>query len=274
MLLVIPTIPLILIIIASFFILIFLILFFETKRLRIVSYTIKDHNIFKKKDNNYSGIKIVFFSDIHIGKHLKKKELNKKIDYLKSLDADIYIFGGDLIGKNITKYYSTKDITDCFLPLTNKVCISVYGNHEYKPEKDTSTDTKIKYFEAMGFKILNNESFVFTKDNKSIEIFGMNDYIYHDAIIPNKKYDLVICHEGDIIDKINNQIMLSGHTHGGQIRPPLIPLYYRPINGKKYTHGIYNVNDSKLIVSNGFGYEFLKIRFNAPMEVLIIDYIK
>ena len=51
----------------------------------------------------------------------------------------------------------------------------------------------------MGFNTLNNEEFVFFKKNNFIKIYGMNDIIYNELKLPSKEYDLVVCHEGDII---------------------------------------------------------------------------
>ena len=248
--------PLIFVIVLVVIVLAIIILIIETNKIKIRQYLLKDHQL-SPLQKECEGVKIVFFSDIHLGKLLKKKELSKKVSILKQLDGDIYIFGGDLIGHNISKYYSLEQIKEAFLPLKDKTCLAVYGNHEYKPEKDTPQDVKLEYFKAMDFIILKDNSYVYQKDGKGLEIYGMNDYIYHEPIIPNKQYDLLICHEADIIDKLDNQIMLSGHTHGGQIMIPLINLYYKPINGKKYFKGLYTVKNNQLLISNGLGYEFM-----------------
>ena len=248
-------------------------LIIETYKIKIVSYEIKKGKV-SKQISDEKGLNIVFFSDIHIGKHLKKKQLDKRLKMLLDQNADLYIFGGDLIGKNINKYYSIDDVSKAFSIFKDKTCIAIYGNHEYKIEKGIDSKLKDDYFKAMNFVVLNNTSYLFKKDDLQLEIYGMNDYIYHEAKLPDKQYDLVVCHEADIIDKMDNQIMLSGHTHGGQIKIPLIPLYYKPINGKKYFKGYYQTLNNQLIISNGLGFEFMKIRFNAPADIIKIKYIK
>ncbi len=247
----------------------------ETRKIRIVSYGVKNKTIMKGNINEKEKIRIVYFSDLHLGRFLQKKELKKKIQILKDLDADIYLFGGDLIGKHIKKYYSTIDIQHFFSPLQGKCLLSIYGNHEYKEDKSITFKEKQAYFEAMGFQILKNQEFIYKQNNQTLSIYGMDDSIFGKAILPNKEYDILLSHEGDIVESLTNkQFLLSGHTHGGQIRIPGIPLYYRPDKGKKYTHGLFSVALSKLLVSNGLGYGKMKLRLFAPCEIVQIDYVK
>lgn len=241
----------------------------STNKLIIKEYTIENKKVSKGVDQ-YKGIKIVFFSDLHIGKLLKKEELKEKLSVLKSFNADLYIFGGDLIGIDTVKYYSIEDVKECFEILNDCNKIAVYGNHEYKKIKHGDS-LKLDYFNAMGFKVLINEEYNF--QNK-LCIFGKQECIYHEDVIINKEYDLIISHQGDIIDKYDNQIILSGHTHGGQIRIPLIPIYYRPKKGKKYTSGLIQKNNSKLVISSGLGYGGFKVRLFSPMDIVLIDYRK
>lgn len=247
-------------------------LIIETISIKIKYYSISNKRVTKEKSHLNKGIKIVYFSDLHIGREMKKKALLKRVKLLEKLDADIYIFGGDLIGSNIKKYYSTSDISECFKSLQNKCLLSTYGNHEYKEEKGITLKEKQEYFNAMNFNILNNQEYLYVGKNKNLKIFGMQENIYHNPVEVNTSYDLLISHQGDIIDKYDNQIMLSGHTHGGQIRLPLIPIFYKPKNGKKYTSGLFKINNSSLIVSNGLGFNMIKLRFFARCDIIVIDY--
>lgn len=260
-------------IIILFMIAMFAILYNDTKNINIKKFVVQN-NIVALKKEEVDGIKIVFFSDLHIGKLNKKEELKELLDYIISFNADIYIFGGDLIGSNIKKHYSIEEITKLFSIFNNKCFLGVYGNHEYKKEKNITTEEKMAYYHAMNCHILKNDYYTYYKDNHSLTIYGMNDYIYNDFKLPSLKSDLIICHEGDIIDKIDNVIMLSGHSHGGQIRLPLIPLFYKPKNGKKYTSGLYKTQNSQIIVSNGLGFNGLKLRFFAKRDIIILKYKK
>ena len=262
------TLPYILILLAVIaFIIVFLI--YQTNKIEIKQYIIENHKVYNKVDE-YKGVKIVFFSDLHIGKLLRKKELKEKLLMLRNLNADLYIFGGDLIGIDTIKYYSIEDVKECFEILKDKEIIAVHGNHEYKKVK-LGNDLKIKYFDAMGFKSLVDEEYL---SKSGLLIFGKQECIYHSNVSITKQYDLLISHQGDVLEFYDNQIILSGHTHGGQIRIPFSPFYYKPKNGRKYTCGVHTHNNSTLILSNGFGYGGMRLRLFASLDVIVIDYRK
>lgn len=248
---------------------------YETIRLKITYYSIVNRKV-SKQTSDTKGIKIVFFSDLHIGKCMQKNDLKKIVKRLCDLNGDIYIFGGDLFGEKTYKYFNNEDLYECFLPLKNKCMLAVYGNHEYRKEKspDMSVKWKLDLFNSMGCIVLKNQAYEFHKNGESLTIYGMNDYTYNNCQLPDKKYDLIICHEGDILNKLDDQIMISGHTHAGQIRLPFIPIYYRPVNGKKYTYGLYKENNNQIIVSSGIGYGTIKLRLFAPREIVCINYKK
>ncbi|MCI5745609.1 MAG: metallophosphoesterase [Erysipelotrichaceae bacterium] len=248
----------------------------DTKKILTIHYRLEDGNLYKidSCDSIDKEIKIVFFSDLHIGKLLKKEELAKQVIKLKQLNGDIYLFGGDLIGSKTNKYYDEKILSKCFEPLKNKSCYAIYGNHEYKIERNITINEKHNLFNAMGFKVLDNDSVIFKKDGLSLSIYGMNDTLYNHAVLPLKKYDLILSHEGDVVDNISSQVILSGHTHGGQIKLPFIPLYYRPKYGRKYTYGLHEKNQSKLLVTSGLGFGKLRLRLFARREIVVIHFTK
>ena len=77
-----------------------------------------------------------------------------------------------------------------------------------------------------------------------------------------KKYDIE-----------NADLTLAGHTHGGQIRLPLIGALRVPSDfGNKYSYGLINENDKKMIVTKGVGTSILPIRFNCFPEIVLIEF--
>ena len=235
-------------------------------------YVLEDGKLRKGKEEG--DIKIVYFSDVHIGAFIKKKELKKILKLIVNQNADLYLFGGDLLGINTKKYYTIDDIKECFSIFDGKTCLAVYGNHEFKNDNSAPLDMKLKMFDAMGFKVLADSSYTFSKNGINIDIYGLKSYVYNPIKPLDKRYDIVLAHEGDVADYIDNEVILSGHTHGGQIKIPFIPPIYKPRKGKKYCHGLYKVNNTSLILSNGVGFGGMKLRFNAKREIVIISYKK
>ncbi|HTY85319.1 MAG TPA: hypothetical protein VMB19_13945, partial [Silvibacterium sp.] len=73
-----------------------------------------------------------------------------------------------------------------------------------------------------------------------------------------------------IVVRHNVDLMLSGHTHGGQIRIPFLPPMFLPQLGKDYVHGLYRLGPTQLYVNRGIGTVNLPFRFNCPPEITLI----
>jgi hypothetical protein len=77
-------------------------------------------------------------------------------------------------------------------------------------------------------------------------------------------------HEPDVlplVDRYNVDLMLSGHTHGGQVRFPFLPPMHLPPLGKKYVEGLFRRRATQLYVNRGIGTVGLPVRFNCPPEI-------
>ena len=94
--------------------------------------------------------------------------------------------------------------------------------------------------------------------------------------IPNEPV-VLLCHAPDYVDTLLTQpegqavaLVLSGHTHGGQICLPLFPPLHLPELGRKYVHGWFRVGNMQLHVNRGIGAVELPFRFNCPPEISVI----
>lgn len=244
--------------------------------MKIYNYILKNKQVYVG-DGKIEGIKIVFFSDLHIGKLLKKERLQKILKQLRELDGDVYIFGGDLMGEQPQKYYSTEEIKECFSIFNDSLNIRVFGNHEFKKEKGINQETKLKLFEGMdNFVLLDDKKISYTKDGLKLNIIGLNEVKYHHVNIPeidNQETNIAIVHQGDFFDNLEKfDLVMSGHTHGGQIRLPLIRPFYLPSQGKKYIKGLFKRENSSLIVSKGLGCNYINFRFFAKRDIIVVDY--
>jgi predicted MPP superfamily phosphohydrolase len=84
---------------------------------------------------------------------------------------------------------------------------------------------------------------------------------------------ILLAHEPDIAPeaaKHNVDLMLSGHTHGGQVRIPFLPPVMLPPMGKDYVEGHFQVGPMQLYVNRGIGAVQLPFRFNCPPEITVI----
>ena len=248
--------------------------FFEVRKTKILRFQFEKKQLKKIKDPVANAYKIVFFSDLHVGKMLKGKQLKRKIELLKECKADLYLFGGDLIGYHTAKYFKKEDIAKEFQFLNNTVGFKVEGNHEYKKEKHITQSQKEDLFAAFPLPLLQNESVEIMAHDKKLIVTGLKEGQYHTPKQPTKlpgDIHLVVVHQGDYFDQIKDaDIVLSGHTHGGQIRIPFLPLIYKPKHGKKYIQGMYQKDQQYLLVSKGMGCNMFKFRFCAPSDIIEI----
>ena len=240
-------------------------LFIETNMLKVNEYKITTDKI----TQSFHGLKIVQFSDLHYGTSINKNNIDNIINKINYLKPDIVVFTGDLIDSktNLTKN-DKEQLTNKLKTITATLGkYAVIGNHDINNKNYDNI-----LFDA-DFKILKNDlDLIYYKDNTPILIYGVDDYLLGEPKLDklDKKYDnlfkILLVHEPDYIKKIDNNfdIILTGHSHGGQINIPFInkPLYL-PNGSKTYYKNYYKINDTELFVSNGIGTSIVPMRFNS-----------
>lgn len=239
-----------------------------TREYKVVSTKITD---------NFHGIKIVHISDIHYGSTIFEKELEKLTNEIIKLKPDIVVLTGDLIDDNPYN----KDIIIKYLSLMPSKLgkFAVSGNHD-------NIDEFNDIIEKSGFVNLDDDyRLIYNKSNEPIIISGIssnyydaskldvktekfNNYFNNNLEDPKPIYSILLMHEPDYVDNLNldnYDLILSGHSHGGQVRIPLIGKIYTPLGSKNYYDEYYKVNNTDLYISYGLGTSKVKLRlFNRP----------
>lgn len=240
-----------------------------------------------KNDINYTNgsVKIIQFSDVHLGEFFSLNQLEKVVKKINENEPDIVVFTGDLIDV-ASQYENINEISNVLSKIDAKLGkYAVYGNHDYG-------GGAVRVYENImresGFKVLVNENHsIKVSPNKNINILGVDDVLLGKPNIEktvknirHNDYNILLSHEPDYVDKFkdyNIDLVLSGHSHGGQVYIP----FYGPLKsttyGEKYTRGLYNLNnqrDTKLYVNTGLGNTKLPIRFgNVPnISLFEIEY--
>lgn len=234
--------------------------FIGTSGLQIKEYSIVDENI----PAGFDGLKIVQLSDIHYGTTVNKNKLEKIVDKVNMLKPDIVIFTGDLYDNSILV---NDKIVDEISSTLNKIeanigKYAVIGNHDY------SNDIYEDIITKSGFTYLKNASkIIYNDNNEPIEIVGYDDAWmgkpdYNIELTSN--YKIALIHEPDEIDNIKDKefnLVFAGHSHGGQVRLPILGSLFTPQGAKKYTNDYYEVGNTKMYVSYGIGTSMLKVRY-------------
>ena len=248
--------------------------------LLIYSYYIEPYNLIVKeykienKDlpKSFDGIKIIHFSDVHYGSTVDEKYLKKIVDLINKQNPDIVFFTGDFIDKRANlKESEIQNIKNILSEIESPLGkFAVNGNHDIK-----HLETYKKIMNDNFIMLDNTEKLIYYKESTPISVVGLTDRSetkvdYEILDQDNTYYRFILAHEPDEFNKIKDysfNILLSGHSHNGQVRLPLIGAIYTPIGSKTYYDEYYKIDNKEIYVSNGIGTFTLDIRFNSTPSI-------
>ena len=226
---------------------------------------------------NTNNLRVIQISDLHLKSiDLQHKMLAKKIN---KLNPELILFTGDSVDRG-----SKMDLFDEFLTLFDDGIkkVAILGNREYK--RGISIERLKEIYRKHNTDLLINDSRLFYFGKSTISITGMDDLVEGKPDFPKaiKKYKpadhhivLTHCpqHRDTIIEQkgaIPIDCVLSGHTHGGQIRV-LGYAPYKPEGSGRYLSGWYRDQEPHLYVSKGIGTTVLPLRFGSRAEIAIFN---
>ena len=220
------------------------------------------------------NLRIVQVSDLHITRATSNNKIIKLINTINSQNPDVIVLTGDVIDDNID---NIKDKIDLLSNLSAPYGIyTIMGNHEFY--NDVYSFKKV--IENIGIKFLFNGGIHLA--NSNIYLSGIPDFStmferinLWRSIQNSQKSDfkILLSHQPVIINSLNKDLydlVLSGHTHGGQIFP--MHLFAKKAN--EFLAGKYKVNNIDLIVSRGAGAWGPQMRLFAPSDIIVIDLLK
>ena len=217
---------------------------------------------------------IVQLSDVHISRASSEHHIQKLVDEVNALRPDVIVLTGDIIDD---KASAVKEYFPILDQLEAKGGVYfVIGNHEYYngPGQILRAlhQTKIKPLMNEGYKIADKNLYIGGVSDKSAA--AMNPYFaikIEEAAkgADEQNYRVLLSHNPSVADMVTAKdfdLVLSGHTHGGQI----FPFGFLAKNANKYLAGLYDINGAKLYVSRGVGYWGPPMRLGAPAEITLI----
>jgi hypothetical protein len=232
----------------------------------------------------FKGFRIVQISDIHFKEFTEAFFLKLVLHEVNALKPDLVALTGDFISYGpLDKSRSIPWAYECAQLLTRIECpqrYAVLGNHDCIVHEGAVMDALTTH----GIAVLNNGNVPLERDGKRIWLAGLADALdgnpgpdFKKALPQSARADdepvILLAHEPDIapeVAKHNVDLMLSGHTHGGQVRIPFLSPMMLPPLGQKYVDGHFQVGSLQLYVNRGIGAVGLPFRFNCPPEITVI----
>ena len=244
------------------------------------------------------ALRIALLADLHVGPYKQGDYIERVANQLLALEPDVVIMPGDFV------YYSPDDLV--FLEPLSRVTktIPVYaslGNHDYnwreqsdKQNIDT-VEVEFRYsqqtidiMESYGIEMLQDETQMLTIDGHTIQIIGQHDWWaterigvegIHNISTPPETISILMQHnpDGAFFQDLPTSLdlIVSGHTHGGQVRLPLLgALHHLPTEiGDHVDQGWFELGDlgQLLYVTHGIGEMGPRARLFAWPEVVVFD---
>ena len=232
----------------------------------------------------FSGMKIAQLSDIHLNEYTEPFLLREAVDQINRLQPDMVLLTGDYVSAQmLPKKMTLTAAWECASLLGELACprrYAILGNHDCMAGEDEITNALHQH----GIQVLRNAFLPIERGRSRIWLAGLEDPVCGrpepDRAIPttirNQRNEPVIlmCHAPDFVDELLSHpagrsvaLMLSGHTHGGQVRIPMLGAFHLPPGGRKYIAGLFPIGHLQLYVNRGIGSVGLPFRFNCRPEI-------
>jgi uncharacterized protein len=209
--------------------------------------------------------RFIYFTDFHYkGDRAYAESVINKIN---SLSPDFVCFGGDIM-ENVKFLAEALEI----LSGIKSPMFGVPGNHDYWSRAPFEIISKC--FSATGGAWLLDEHRV-TADGK-INIIGATCRSANDILSPanSETKNIFLMHYPAWVKKLGGlklDLLLAGHSHGGQIRVPFYGALALPFGVDEYDLGLFQTSSGPLYVNPGIGWFYLNARFNCRPEITVIE---
>jgi uncharacterized protein len=242
----------------------------------------------------FNNLKIVAVSDIHGGSNgADEAKLRLVVETINAQNADAVVFLGDYVSEYMSDAAKLRmpmqTIADNLAGVKAKYGVFVVlGNHDgFYGDADVRRN-----LERVGYRVLENEVAVIEKNGQKLRVFGLEDHMKisswksfsdktrkileageqtGDVIVLQHSPDILPIITGELSISEDLRLILAGHTHGGQVRIPLVGALIVPSSyGQKYAAGHITENNVDMFVTTGIGTSILPFRFLVPPEIAVL----
>jgi predicted MPP superfamily phosphohydrolase len=243
--------------------------------------SVEEHTLhLSRLPDAFRGMRVVQISDIHYADFTEPFFLREVVGRINQIRPDMVLMTGDFVSfEPMPISWARRHAHGCAAILSGIECPLRYaslGNHD--------AIVGASYVEGPlrehGIPVLVNDSIPLERGGQRLWLAGLGSVCTGDNDLPRTlsrvaatEPVILMAHEPDILPDVAKHpvdLMLSGHTHGGQVRLPFLPLYHLPEYGQKYVEGLFRRGSTQLYVNRGIGAVGVPFRFRCPPEITIL----
>jgi hypothetical protein len=235
-------------------------------------------------DRALVGVRLLHLSDLHLFRDTGTEYLRAQLARCAALAPDVIVLTGDFITR------ADSHFLDPLISLLSSLqaplgVFAVLGNHDWAVFGSRGTtrppvlaDRLERALTVAGVRVLRNTAEVLTRGGAALQLVGLDD-LWSGHCEPEQAFEhvdpglptIVLAHNPDTIDLLQGRPgdwILCGHTHGGQVRLPLLGAVWLPTENRQYDAGLFDVAGKRLYVNRGLGF-VRQLRFNCRPEIAL-----
>lgn len=224
----------------------------------------------------FDGFTIAHLTDLHLGKRVPRGFVEEAVELANRAQPDLVALTGDYVTSQIGMIQPCCEVL-AGLRAPHGV-VAVLGNHDYWTDGE---EVARGLQEIAGATVLQNRSVLLERDGDELAVAGVDDAVTeHDDIdraladVPAEQAVVMLVHYPDVVNQAaarNVDLVLAGHTHGGQV---VVPFYGAPVLptklGRRFASGLVPVGETQIFISRGVGMAIMSLRLNCPPQVAVL----
>lgn len=222
----------------------------------------------------FDGYRVVQIGDLHLDDWSKPARLHRIAEMVNAEDPDLIVVTGDFASYSARRLDTERLVGALRRLSAPDGVLAILGNHDYL------TDVKLirRCIHEAGLTELLNEAVTLRRDGSELHVAGLDDVMEGrsrlDLVLrdlPASGAAVLLAHEPDFADVAaatgRFDLQLSGHSHGGQVRVPVLGRAVLPPFSQRYTRGLHRVGGMLLYTNRGLGTVHARLRFGCRPEI-------
>jgi predicted MPP superfamily phosphohydrolase len=223
----------------------------------------------------FENYRITQLTDIHHSRILGIEEVRRVVRLAQQTKPDMFVLTGDY-STSYRRYI--EPCAEALAPLTAPDGVwAVLGNHDHYTDAELTT----RALERQHIAVLNNKNTILRRGSDTIQLSGIDDWTWNAtdwtkafAGLNQRVPTILLSHQPSVLEFEQTRtvsLILSGHTHGGQIKLPWLGAPARfATKDLRFAQGLFRLSDVQLYVSSGTGVIGLPIRFGVRPEIAVL----